>query len=66
VRYQVTVTSPDGTFVCGATLNCADDASAERRFLELPLPAGDADLRAGRRLIARRAMERAPLKRIGA
>lgn len=46
-----------GELVVGATLNCADDAAARARFLVLPLPAGQAELRLGRRLVMRRAVE---------
>ncbi|WP_334161228.1 hypothetical protein [Phenylobacterium sp.] len=60
MRYQVTVTGPDGAFVCGATLRCQDTESALRRFEELPLPAGRAELRRGTRLIARRPVPALP------
>jgi hypothetical protein len=54
LRYQVTITAPDGRFLCAATLRCSDGEMALRRFLDLPLPAGEAELRRSGRLIARR------------
>jgi hypothetical protein len=54
MRYQVTVTAADGGLICGATLNCTDDVAAVRRFNDLPLPPGRAELRAGQRVVASR------------
>jgi hypothetical protein len=54
VRYEVKVTGSDGRIVCGATLRCGGSDSALRRFHELPLPDGEAELRRGGRLVARR------------
>jgi len=66
LRYQVTVTGPDGSLVCGATLRCEDTDAALRRFEELPLPEGRAELRRGTRLIARRADPQRDLGRYAA
>ncbi|HEY8571367.1 hypothetical protein [Phenylobacterium sp.] len=63
MRYEVKVRDGAGGLVCGATLNCPDDAMAQRRFGELPLPTGEAELRRGARLLARRAETVAPLPR---
>jgi len=62
LRYQVTVTDPNGSLVCGVTLRCDDTEAALRRFEALPLPEGQAELRRGTRVIARRAP---PLGRTG-
>ena len=60
MRYQVTVTGPDGRFLCAATLRCRDGETALRRFRDLPLPQGQAELRHGGRLVARRVPGAAP------
>ena len=60
MRYQVKVMAPNGALVCGATLNCTSDEAARRRLDELPLPVGDAELRRGARLIARRPVAAPP------
>jgi hypothetical protein len=54
LRYEVTVKAANGQLVCGATLQCPDGAAALRRFEELPLPPGQAELRRGSRVLARR------------
>ncbi|WP_374468341.1 hypothetical protein [Phenylobacterium sp.] len=54
MRYEVTVTR-NGQYFCGATLRCSDGETALRRFQDLPLPEGEAELRRGGRLVARRA-----------
>lgn len=57
--YSVRVLDDGGELVVGATLNCPDDDAARTRFLALPLPAGQAELWLGRRLVMRRAVEEA-------
>jgi len=55
--YRVQVLDDRGELVVGATLTCPDDAAARARFLALPLPAGQAELWLGRRLVMRRLVE---------
>ena len=57
--YRVQVLDEKGDLVVGATLNCADDASAKAKFADLPLPPGRAELWLGKRLVTRRLSEAA-------
>jgi hypothetical protein len=52
--YTVRVTDAEGRLVVGATISCPDDDSAVRRFDDLPLPAGRAELALRQRVVARR------------
>lgn len=48
-----------GELVVGVTLSCLDDVAAKAKFAVLPLPPGEAELRQGQRLVARRTREEA-------
>jgi hypothetical protein len=57
--YSVRVLDERGELVVGVTLSCLDDVAAKAKFAVLPLPPGEAELRQGQRLVARRTREEA-------
>ena len=54
IPYRVRVVDAAGRLIVGATVRCADDTAAKAKFMTMPLPAGEAELWRGARLVAQR------------